>query len=205
VLADLGLSSMQMDNPARGFTFKHEGPLDLRMNPERGQPASNLVARLGEDELCELLAANADEPHARLIARSIIQARDRGPLATTTALAAVVRKALQALSKQDRQQEGDAPVRRVFQALRIAVNDEFGALETLLRQLPACLKPGGRAAILSFHSGEDRRVKKAFQAGKLAGAYSVVAEDVTRADEAEVRSNPRAASAKLRWAIRSGK
>ena len=203
LLADLGLSSMQIDNPARGFTFKATGPLDLRMNPERGQPASTLLAKLDEPRLAALLEANADEPHAALIAEAVVRAHAQRPIKTTTALADAVRVALRKLSKQDREQEGDAPVRRVFQALRIAVNDEFGALDTLLRQLPACLKPGGRAAILTFHSGEDRRVKKAFEAGRAAGVYETIAEEVTRPGAEEQRANPRSSSAKLRWAVRS--
>ncbi|HEY6168130.1 MAG TPA: 16S rRNA (cytosine(1402)-N(4))-methyltransferase RsmH [Verrucomicrobiae bacterium] len=205
VLADLGLSSMQIDNPARGFTFKAEGPLDLRMNPERGQPASALLAKLDEPRLAALLAENADEPRAGLIAAAIVRAQAQQPITTTTALAGAVRAALRTLPKQEREQEADAPVRRVFQALRIAVNDEFGALDALLRHLPACLKPGGRAAILTFHSGEDRRVKKAFAVGRAAGVYSTIADEVTRPGAEEVRANSRASSAKLRWAVRSEK
>ena len=188
ILADLGLSSMQIDNPARGFTYKHDGPLDLRMNPERGQPASALLATLDESRLAALLAENADEPNAMPLARAIL----RSSIASTSQLAKIIRA------------EGgdDATVRRVFQALRIAVNDEFSALDTFLRQLPLCLKPGGRVAILSFHSGEDRRVKKAFQAGARDGTYRVVSPDIIRPSAEETRANSRATSAKLRWAER---
>lgn len=189
ILADLGLSSMQIDNPERGFTFKHDGPLDLRMNPERGQPASAFLLTLDEKRLAALLTENADEPNAIPLARAIL----RAPAASTTALAKVIHDA----------GGSDDSVRRVFQALRIAVNDEFSALDTFLRQLPQCLKPGGRVAILSFHSGEDRRVKKAFQAGLRDGVYEEVAADIQRPSAEETRANSRASSAKLRRAVRA--
>jgi 16S rRNA (cytosine1402-N4)-methyltransferase len=200
VLADLGVSSMQIDDPARGFTFKSEGPLDLRMNPARGQPASALLRAIPADKLATLLAENADEPHADTIARAIVSARAHAEIATTTTLAAIIRSALGA---PPRDAAADDSVRRVFQALRIAVNDEFGALDTFLRNLPQCLKPGGRVAILTFHSGEDRRVKHAFKAGERDGFYAAIARDVLRPTPAELRANPRSASAKLRWARRA--
>jgi len=203
VLADLGVSSMQLDDPSRGFTFKAGGPLDLRLNPQRGQSAAGLLAKVDADKLAALLVENADEPHAELLASAIMAARDRSPITTTTMLAQILRQALTGLSKQEREREGDSPVRRAFQALRIAVNDEFGALDSLLRQLPVALKPGGRVAILTFHSGEDRRVKKAFQSGQREGIYSAINDDVIRPTAEEIRSNPRASSAKLRWAVRS--
>jgi 16S rRNA (cytosine1402-N4)-methyltransferase len=198
ILADLGVSSMQIDNPLRGFTFKAEGPLDLRMNPERGQPASALLERITESELTDLLTANSDEPNAALIAVAICQTRS---ISTTTRLAAVIRGALARTRRPA--EEIDTSIRRVFQALRIAVNDEFSALETFLRHLPQCLKPEGRVAILTFHSGEDRRVKKAFQAGCRERIYSSASSEVIRPNAEEIRSNPRAASAKLRWAIKA--
>ncbi|MEO7319637.1 MAG: 16S rRNA (cytosine(1402)-N(4))-methyltransferase RsmH [Chthoniobacteraceae bacterium] len=188
ILADLGLSSMQIDNPARGFTFKHDGPLDLRMNPERGQPASALLAGLDVKRLITLLIENADEPNAISLAGAIV----RSSISTTLELVQVITSA----------GGDDAAVRRIFQALRIAVNDEFSALDNFLRQLPLCIKPGGRVAILSFHSGEDRRVKKAFQGGLRDGSYSAVSPDVLRPTAPEIRANPRASSAKLRWAQR---
>lgn len=199
ILADLGLSSMQIDNPERGFTFKADGPLDMRMNPERGQPASVLLSKLDESELAALLEANADEPHAVSLARAILAAHSSLPLRSTTDLANVVADAIR------QQQDGSADaiketIRRVFQAIRIAVNDEFGALEAFLRQLPACLKPGGRIAIISFHSGEDRRVKRAFKAGLCDGSYSSISEEVIRPSAEEQRTNPRSSSAKLRVA-----
>ncbi|MHB9105923.1 MAG: 16S rRNA (cytosine(1402)-N(4))-methyltransferase RsmH [Armatimonadota bacterium] len=194
-LADLGVSSMQLDNPARGFTFKREGPLDLRMNPEKGQPASEFLATISEEKLAKLLAENADETHAEAIARALVARR--GSLNTTTALAAAVREALPA------GEEADDAIRRTFQALRIAVNQEFSALDTLLAVLPYCLNPGGRAAILTFHSGEDRRVKRAFQEGLERGLYSEISPTVLRPTPEEQYANPRASSAKLRWAVRA--
>jgi 16S rRNA (cytosine1402-N4)-methyltransferase len=201
VLADLGVSSMQIDNPERGFSFKYDGPLDLRLNPQRGRPASGFLADLTEPELAGILQENADEPHAANIAHAICAAHSQNPILTTTALARVVRDAL-ASSRGDKEAV-DTSIRRVFQALRIAVNDEFGALETFLRQLPNCLNPGARVAILTFHSGEDRRVKKAFQSGERDGVYARVAHEVVRPSSEEIRSNPRASSAKLRCAVRA--
>jgi 16S rRNA (cytosine1402-N4)-methyltransferase len=193
ILADLGVSSMQLDDPARGFTFKAPGPLDMRMNPARGEPASLLVARLSEDKLARLLEEHADEPASRKIARAL----KAQPVDTTHALARIVRKAAGAA-------DAEKAVRRTFQALRIAVNDEFSALDALLRHLPECLAPGGRVAILTFHSGEDRRVKKAFEAGARDSLYNALAAQVVRPSAREVRANPRAGSAKLRWAVRVG-
>lgn len=203
ILADLGLSSMQIDDPARGFTFKRPGPLDLRMNPQRGQPASTFLQSLKAPELAQLLEANADEPYAQVIARAIVEHQQRTPINTTTQLADLVTNTLRAQPNAQGKQDFDLSVRRVFQALRIAVNDEFGALDTFLRLLPGCLKPGGRVAILTFHSGEDRRVKQAFKDGARAGSYSRIADEVIRPGPAELRENPRSGPAKLRWAVRS--
>jgi 16S rRNA (cytosine1402-N4)-methyltransferase len=201
ILADLGASSMQVDNPDRGFSYKGVGPLDMRMNPQRGEPASRLITRLGEDELARLLDENADEPHAGLIAGLLKQQ----PLSTTLTTHAVERlirlsltEAFPRLAKTDIKMS----VRRAFQALRIAVNDEFSALDALLRSLPLCLAPGGRVAMITFHSGEDRRVKKAFQAGFRSGVYSSIATEVIRSQKEETFSNRRASAAKLRWAVR---
>jgi 16S rRNA (cytosine1402-N4)-methyltransferase len=201
VLADLGVSSMQLDDPARGFSYKHDGPLDLRMNPDRGQSAAALLARLNERELAALLEENADESRAELIARAVCRAQAQRPILRTGELARVIYQAL--APGQRANEEADAAVCRSFQALRIAVNDEFGALETFLRHLPSCLKPGGRAAILTFHSGEDRRVKSSFRDGARNGIYADVAREVIRPGAEEVRANPRASSAKLRWAVRA--
>lgn len=203
VLADLGLSSMQIDDPARGFTFKRPGPLDLRLNPQRGQPASALLASLDAPGLARLLQENADEPNPGAMAAALVAANKQSPILTTTALADAVRVALGRGASQPARERADQSVRRVFQALRIEVNDEFGALDAFLRLLPGCLVPGGRVAVLTFHSGEDRRVKKAFQEGARAGVYARIADEVQRAAPDEVRANPRSSSAKLRWAVRS--
>ena len=196
ILADLGVSSMQIDNPARGFSFKHEGPLDMRMNPQRGVPASELLMKMSEEKLSELLAENSDEPRAGMLAKALAQRA----FMSTTQLAKTVRMALPYALEEEQK---EATIRRVFQALRIAVNEEFTVLEAWLRDLPHCMVAGGRVAVLTFHSGEDRRVKKAFQAGLREGLYRDVSEEVTRASSMEVRANPRAASAKLRWAVRA--
>ena len=196
ILADLGVSSMQLDNPARGFSAKFEGPLDLRLNPRHGQPASALLLKATPESLATWLADNADEPHACLLSQALAGRQ----FPTTTALAAAVREALPPLHPE----EQELSIRRVFQALRVAVNDEFSALDTLLRHLPGCLNAGGRAAILTFHSGEDRRVKRAFAAGLREGVYEEVAQEVLRPTPEERYANPRSASAKLRWARRAG-
>jgi 16S rRNA (cytosine1402-N4)-methyltransferase len=199
ILADLGVSSMQFDNPDRGFSYKEPGPLDMRMNPSRGEPASHLLAHLSEEKLARVLEDNADEPHARLIAGLLT----KQPIATTEELCRSVRTGVTLALPRVAKDEVEASIRRTFQALRIEVNDEFSALDTFLRNLPLCLEPGGRVAILTFHSGEDRRVKKAFQADRREGIYSAIADDVIRASAEEVRANPRASSAKLRWAVRT--
>lgn len=201
LMADLGLSSMQIDNPDRGFTFKSNGPLDMRLNPEHGQPASALLSKLSERELASLLRQNADEPRADRLANVILELHETHPLLTTAALAAVVTEFAEHQRGATAENTKDT-IRRVFQALRIAVNDEFGALDSFLRQLPSCMKPGGRIAILSFHSGEDRRVKQAFKQGFREGIYSWISDDIIRPSFEEQRSNPRSSSAKLRLAIR---
>ena len=202
LLADLGLSSMQIDNPSRGFTFKSDGPLDMRMNVEHGQPASALLTKLEEEDLAGLLVKNADLVQAEQLARDILQAHDAAPLTTTQSLADVVRQTCARLPN-DAYRTPDDIVRGVFQALRIAVNDEFGALDTFLRNLPYCLQPGGRIAILTFHSGEDRRVKEAFKLGLQNGLYSSATKDVIRPSREEQHANPRSSSAKLRVAVRA--
>jgi 16S rRNA (cytosine1402-N4)-methyltransferase len=198
VLADLGVSSMQFDNPDRGFSYKGVGPLDMRMNPSRGESAAQLIARSSEEDLAGLLDENADEPHAHLIAGILKQQ----PLVTTHAVDRLIRAGLGSALPRLEKAEVKMSIRRTFQALRIAVNDEFSALDALLRCLPQCLAPGGRVAILTFHSGEDRRVKKAFQAGYRGGVFSAVANEVIRSTKEETFANRRASSAKLRWAVR---
>src|SRR6266404_6151361 len=195
IVADLGVSSMQIDDPARGFSVKLEGPLDMRMNPQRGLSASAFLNKIQPDALVTLLAENADEPRAGMLASTLAGKA----FATTTSLAAAIRAALPRVNRED----CDLTIRRVFQALRIAVNDEFSALETFLRNLPSCLNPAGRVAILTFHSGEDRRVKKAFASGLREGYYAEISTEVIRPTHEERHFNPRSAPAKLRWARRA--
>ena len=196
VFADLGCSSMQFDNPARGFTFKADGPLDMRMNPQRGVSAADWLLKVKAPKLAEVLRENADEPHAEEIAPELAGKGFKG----TADLAATLRR-LPLVGRMD-EERAELTVRRVFQAIRIAVNEEFSSLDAFLRSLPACLKPGGRVAVLTFHSGEDRRVKKAFQAGERDGIYGEVSDGVIIAGPDERRDNPRSAPAKLRWAVR---
>jgi 16S rRNA (cytosine1402-N4)-methyltransferase len=204
VLADLGVSSMQIDNPARGFSFRADGPLDLRLDPTNGQSASELLLCVTRHRLRDLLTDNSDEPYAVELAAAL-----QGQyVETTVQLADLVRAAMvlvfkRSMPEEERAAETKKALQRTFQALRIEVNDEFGVLDKMLLNLPACLKPGGRVAILSFHSGEDRRVKKCFQTGERNGTFSSVAPDPIRASYEEQRSNPRSSSAKLRWAVRA--
>jgi 16S rRNA (cytosine1402-N4)-methyltransferase len=203
VLADLGVSSMQIDDPARGFTFKTDGALDLRLNPSRPPSAADWLARVSVSSLAATLTENSDEPHAELLARELTALRDKQPFTRTLQLAEAIRAILQQHKPRRDPEADDDCVRRVFQAIRIAVNDEFGVLDMFLRHLPACLKPGGRVAILTFHSGEDRRVKKAFHDGVRTGIYTTTNDEVIRAGPEERRANPRSSSAKLRWAVRA--
>lgn len=198
ILADLGVSSMQLDNPQRGFSYKNDGPLDLRLNPLRGASASDLLQSVSVEDLAKLLTTNADEPHAVLIAESI--KRSTSPILNTRQLAEIVRAALRDFPDKN---EHKKTLARVFQALRIAVNDEFGVLERFLAMLPWCMKPGGRVAILAFHSGEDQRVERAFRQSRQSGIYSSTSPEAIRPAPEEQRSNPRSTSAKLRWAVRS--
>jgi 16S rRNA (cytosine1402-N4)-methyltransferase len=212
ILADLGVSSMQLDNPARGFTFKVEGPLDLRLNPQKGRPASDLLRSIPEQDLEEMLRLHSDEPHARAIAKAIYKVREK--ISTTIALAETVRKALSRVPALNPTNTGcvvgfdpgemiTRSIRRTFQALRIAVNDEFSVLEQFLRNLPFCLKPRGRVAVLTFHSGEDDRVTRSFEDGFEAGIYEGISRDPIRAGSQERYDNPRSKSAILRWAVKA--
>ena len=203
ILADLGVSSMQLDDPARGFTFKTDSPLDLRLNPARPPSAADWLARVSADDLTSALTENADEPHAALLARELTERRTETPFTRTLQLAAAIRNILRVHQPRHDPETADDTVRRVFQALRIAVNDEFGVLDLFLRNLPHCLKSGGRAAILTFHSGEDRRVKQAFREGVRTGHYATTNKEIVRAGPEERRANPRSTSAKLRWAVRA--
>src|SRR5688500_694492 len=202
LLADLGVASPQIDDPARGFSYRQPGPLDMRMDPTRGQPASSIVNRLSERELAAALLEYGDETDAPQIARLIVERRKAKPIETTEDLMALVCEA------RDFTIERGAgaklhPAARTFQALRILVNREMANLDRLLTVLPHHLVPGGVAAIISFHSGEDRRVKDAFKQGKREGVYADVSRDPLVADEEEIRRNGRSRSAKLRWARRA--
>jgi 16S rRNA (cytosine1402-N4)-methyltransferase len=192
IFADLGVSSMQLDTPQRGFSVKLTGPLDMRMNPDKGLSAAELLQRLDAASLQTLLEENADEPQAKKLSQKLAGRSFN----QTTELSNLIHQVLSSLPEEER----TLSVRRVFQSLRIAVNDEFTALDTLLKHLPDCLNPRARVVILSFHSGEDRRVKKAFQQGLQLGLYSAIAQDVLRPTPEECRANPRASSTKLRWA-----
>lgn len=198
VLADLGVSSMQLDNPERGFSYKNDGPLDLRLNPLSGIPASAYLQGVTVERLAQLLTTHADEPHAQRIAYAL--KKKSPPITTTRQLTETVRTALKDFPEKN---DHKKTLTRTFMALRIAVNDEFAALDSFLAALPACTKPGARVAILAFHSGEDRRVDEAFQRYLKAGVFSSIAPEATRASPDEQRSNPRSSSAKLRWAIRA--
>lgn len=204
MLADLGVSSMQIDNPERGFSYKFEGELDMRLNPEQGISAAERLQEVTLKELEGMLVENADEPYAAEIARAVLNARKKGhPLKTTTDLKTVIEKALEFLPKQDYEKMVKKSCQRTFQALRIDVNSEFEVLEAFLEKLPDVLAPGGRVAILTFHSGEDRLVKKSFKALQREGIYREVARDVIRPSAEECRLNGRASCTKMRWAIKS--
>lgn len=204
VLADLGVSSMQIDNPERGFSFKQDGPLDLRLDPTAGVSAAQRLQELSEEELAELLTENADEPYAEQIARAVTAVRRRGgEISTTRQMAGVVENALSFLPAGERKEGVKKACQRCFQALRIDVNSEFEVLYSFLEKLPGVLASSGRAAVLTFHSGEDRLVKKAFQQFYREGIYREISTEVIRPSAEECFQNPRAKSTKMRWAIRA--
>jgi 16S rRNA (cytosine1402-N4)-methyltransferase len=204
VLADLGVSSMQIDNPDRGFSFKVDGPLDLRLNPHYGKPASVYLKKATAEELEEIFAEYSDEMYAADIANAVVRERLRGnTFATTTQLRDVIAAALDFLPKETRREDIKKACQRCFQALRIAINNEFEVLEKFLDKLPDALAPGARVAVLTFHSGEDRRVKKAFQYFFREGVFSEFSKEPLRAGADECFQNPRAKSAKLRTAVKA--
>ncbi|MEI6880623.1 MAG: 16S rRNA (cytosine(1402)-N(4))-methyltransferase RsmH [Bacteroidota bacterium] len=204
ILADLGVSSMQIDNPERGFSLKVDGPLDLRLNPHNGKSAARLLENISQQKLEELLIENSDEPYADVIAEAIIKTiKSGGKIQTTTQLKDCIKEALDFFPASESKDMIKKSCQRTFQALRIEVNDEFGVLNAFLQKLPDALAVGGKVVILSFHSGEDRRVKKAFQAFYRQGVYSEISPEPIRPSPEEVASNPRARSAKLRWAIKA--
>ena len=205
IVADLGMSSMQVDDPARGFSYRRDGALDMRMDQSRGKTAAQILATIDEAELAQALRELGDEKAAERIAATIVAARNASPPQTTADLARLIQDATGQADWRLHPRPGEwnlHPAARTFQALRILVNRELQNLDHLLRVLPVCLKPSGRAAIISFHSGEDRLVKAAFRAGERAGIYARISPDPERAGPAERLSNPRSRSAKLRWAVR---
>ena len=204
VLADLGVSSMQIDDPERGFSYKIDGPLDLRLDPEHGESAAERLHNITKEEFIGMMVENSDEPYAQEIADKVFSLMKKGaPMDTTTALRAAIENALWKLPKEEKDQAIKKSCARVFQALRIDVNSEFEVLYKFLEKLPGILNPGGRVTILTFHSGEDRLVKKSFKELYKAGIYSDVASDVIRPSAEECRLNPRSKSTKMRWAIKS--
>ena len=210
LLADLGMSSMQVDDAERGFSFMRDGPLDMRMDTSRGRTAAELLMTLSAEQLAGAFAEFGDEPEAMKISEAIVNHRESEPLTRTGELKDLIMRAAPVKLIQN-PREGDPspwqqqirPTARVFQALRILVNRELASLQELLRVLPWILRPGGRALMISFHSGEDRLVKVAFRDGLRSGLYSSVSEDFLRASPIERYQNPRSRSAKARWAIRA--
>jgi 16S rRNA (cytosine1402-N4)-methyltransferase len=206
LFADLGLSSMQIDNPERGFSYKHDGPLDMRMDPRRPQTAADILRKITPEALSAALRDYSDEPDHEEIAQAIIRRRSAQPIARTQELVEVILSMNGMTRKTWRAAVGESelhPAARTFQALRILVNDELHGLEQLLRVAPHCLRPGGRLGILTFHSGEDRRVKHSLRDGLRAGVYAEIADEPLRASTAERHANPRSTPAKFRWAVRS--
>ena len=203
LLADLGFSSMQVDDPSRGFSYRRDGPLDMRLDRSRGKTVAQLLQTIPQKELADALRDFADEPNAGKIARAIVQTRATRPIETTHQLAQFLMEIVGETEWKLQPKPGVwkiHPAARSFQALRILVNRELANLEHLLRILPTLLNPGGVAAIISFHSGEDRLVKASFREGKHLGHYAAISEDPVRAGFDERGENPRSRSAKLRWA-----
>lgn len=204
ILADLGVSSMQIDNPDRGFSYKVEGPLDLRLNPQKGISAAERICNISREELMGMLIENADEVYAEEIADAVVTKQKRGEkIVTTKDLQRVIEEALSFLPKGEQKEAVKKSCQRTFQALRIDVNQEYEVLYEFLEKLPGVLAPGGRVAILTFHSGEDRLVKKSFKRFLKEGEYAEIAKDVIRPSQEECVKNPRARSTKLRWAIKA--
>ncbi len=204
ILADLGVSSMQIDNPERGFSYKIDGPLDLRLNPQEGTSAAERLMEVTEEEFAWMMIENSDEPYAHEIAATVMrEIRSGKKIDTTTRLRELIEKALVKVPEKERKEAVKKSCQRTFQALRIDVNSEFEVLYAFLDKLPDALAPGGRAAILTFHSGEDRLVKKSFKQLKKQGVYAEVSDDVIRPSAQECALNPRAKSTKMRWAIKA--
>lgn len=203
ILADLGVSSMQIDNPSRGFSFKVDGPLDLRLNQQQGISAAERLDTISREELAGMLYENSDEPYCEELAKAITDKIRKGHrIDTTTKLREVIEKTLDFLPEKEKKDTIKKTCQRTFQALRIDVNREFEVLYEFMEKLPGALKPGGRVAILTFHSGEDKLVKQALKEGWRNGIYADYAKDVIRPSAEECVQNGRARSTKMRWAIR---
>jgi 16S rRNA (cytosine1402-N4)-methyltransferase len=207
IFADLGVSSMQIDDPERGMSYKHEGPLDLRMDDRIKRTGADLLNSLSEEDLSNALWELADEPDHRKIAHMIVTRRAGQPITRTSQLVRIIFDAKNLDARTWRKQHVSTsgvlhPAARTFQALRILVNNELGSLKELLRIAPYCLRPRGRIGIVSFHSGEDRLVKQSFREGVRTGTYESTSRDVIVSQPEEVRANPRSASAKFRWAVK---
>ena len=204
ILADLGVSSMQIDNPERGFSFKVDGPLDLRLNQEAGISAAERLDTISREELAGMLYENSDEPYCEELAKAITdEIRKGNRIDTTTKLRQVIEETLDFLPEKEKKDTIKKTCQRTFQALRIDVNREFEVLYEFMEKLPDALRPGGRVAILTFHSGEDKLVKRALKDGYREGIYSDYAKDVIRPSAQECAQNGRARSTKMRWAVRS--
>ena len=209
ILADLGVSSMQIDNPKRGFSYKADGPLDLRLNQMKGISAAKRLQTISREELAGMLMENSDEPYSQELAKAITDEIRKGrPVDTTTRLREIIEQTLNAfpesiLPQKQKRDTIKKTCQRVFQALRIDVNQEFEVLYEFMEKLPYALKPGGRAAILTFHSGEDKLVKQALKEGYKAGIYVDYSKDVIRPSAQECAQNGRARSTKMRWAIKA--
>lgn len=204
ILADLGVSSMQIDNPERGFSFKTEGPLDLRLNQQSGISAAERLDAISRDELAGMLYENSDEPYSEELAKAITdEIRKGNRIDTTTKLRQVIEKTLDFLPEKEKKDTIKKTCQRVFQALRVDVNHEFEVLYEFMEKLPDALRPGGRVAILTFHSGEDKLVKRALKEGFRDGIYRAYSKDVVRPSAQECAQNARAHSTKMRWAVRA--
>ncbi len=209
ILADLGVSSMQIDNPKRGFSYKADGPLDLRLNQTKGISAAERLQTISREALAGMLMENSDEPYSQELAKAITDEIRKGrPVDTTTRLREIIEQTLNAfpesiLPQKQKKDTIKKTCQRVFQALRIDVNQEFEVLYEFMEKLPYALKPGGRAAILTFHSGEDKLVKQALKEGYKAGVYADYSKDVVRPSAQECAQNGRARSTKMRWAIKA--
>jgi len=205
MLADLGVSSMQIDDPSRGFSYKHDGPLDMRMDDRLTRTAADILARMPGPELAACLRELADEPHSDRIAKAIVRQRASSPIRRTSQLVRIIQEVVAARRKSPNDSGGARPPQlhpaaRTFQALRILVNDEMNGLEQFLRAAPYCLNAGGRVAIISFHSGEHSRVEHALTDGLRDGLYAQISTSAIIPTREEIHTNPRARSAQLRWA-----